>query len=186
MYYTMKQMAELFGVTEHTLRYYTDEGLLPCRRDGGNRRVFNEESVNWMQGILCLKGCGASIEDIRAYCAFACWRDRRRTCGQGMPSFLSSGKKPINGWRRQKPRRNIWTARRRTTKQFWQVLLRTTPTPKTGRQKTARHTIEQESREVFTLRAAGSAGAGKYYKGGLSHGSGKNEKRSGRRRAWRG
>lgn len=68
MYYTMKQMAELFGVTEHTLRYYTDEELLPCRRDGGNRRVFNEESVNWMQGILCLKGCGASIEDIRAYC----------------------------------------------------------------------------------------------------------------------
>ncbi len=36
-----------------------------CR---GNRRVFNEESVNWMQGIICLKGCGASIEDIREYC----------------------------------------------------------------------------------------------------------------------
>ena len=37
---------ELFGVTEHTLRFYTDKGLLPCGRDGGNRRVFNEESVN--------------------------------------------------------------------------------------------------------------------------------------------
>lgn len=68
MYYTIKQMAEMFGVTEHTLRFYTDEGLLPCMRDGGNRRVFNEESVNWMQGIKCLKGCGASIEDIREYC----------------------------------------------------------------------------------------------------------------------
>ena len=62
MYYTIKQMAEMFGVTEHTLRFYTDKGLLPCARDGGNRRVFNEESVNWMQGI------GASIQDIRAYC----------------------------------------------------------------------------------------------------------------------
>ena len=30
---------ELFGVTEHTLRFYTDEGLLPCERDGGNRRI---------------------------------------------------------------------------------------------------------------------------------------------------
>ncbi len=68
MYYTIKQMAEMFGVTEHTLRYYTDKGLLPCERDSVNRRVFNEESVNWMQGIKCLKGCGASIEDIQDYC----------------------------------------------------------------------------------------------------------------------
>ena len=68
MYYTIKQMAEMFGVTEHTLRFYTDKGLLPCTRDSGNRRVFDEESVNWMQGIQCLKGCGASLEDIQAYC----------------------------------------------------------------------------------------------------------------------
>ena len=61
-------MAEMFGVTEHTLRFYTDKGLLSCTRDGGNRRVFDEESVNWMQGIQCLKGCGASLEDIQAYC----------------------------------------------------------------------------------------------------------------------
>ena len=67
MDYTIKQMAQMFDVTEHTLRYYTDLGLLPCERDGSNRRVFNEESVNWMQGIKCLKGCGASIEDIKEY-----------------------------------------------------------------------------------------------------------------------
>ena len=68
MYYTIKQFAEMFDTTEHTIRYYTDIGLLPCQRDGGNRRVFDEESVNWMQGITCLKGCGASIEDIKEYC----------------------------------------------------------------------------------------------------------------------
>lgn len=68
MKYTIKQMSEMFDVTEHTLRYYTDLGLLPCERDSGNRRIFNEESVNWMQGIKCLKGCGASIEDIKEYC----------------------------------------------------------------------------------------------------------------------
>ena len=68
MHYTIRQMAERFRVTEHTLRFYTDKGLLPCERDGGNRRVFNEESVNWMQGIQCLKGCGASIGDIQEYC----------------------------------------------------------------------------------------------------------------------
>ena len=68
MHDTIKQMAQMFGVTERTLRFYTGKGLLPCARDGGNRRVFDEESVNWMQGIMCLKGCGASIEDIREYC----------------------------------------------------------------------------------------------------------------------
>lgn len=68
MYMTMKQFAEMFHTTEHTLRYYTDIGLLPCQRDDGNRRVFDEESVRWMQGISCLKRCGASLKDIQEYC----------------------------------------------------------------------------------------------------------------------
>ena len=68
MTYTIKQFAEMFHVSEHTLRYYTDIKLLPCQRVGRNRRVFDEESVNWMQGIQCLKGCGASIEEIKEYC----------------------------------------------------------------------------------------------------------------------
>ena len=68
MHYTVRQFADIFHTTEHTIRYYTDIGLLPCQRDEGNRRVFDEESVNWMQGIVCLKGCGASIEDIKEYC----------------------------------------------------------------------------------------------------------------------
>lgn len=58
----------MFKVTEYTVRYYTDIGILPCMRDGANRRRFTEESVNWMQGIVCLKGCGASIEAIKEYC----------------------------------------------------------------------------------------------------------------------
>ena len=66
--YTLKQFAAMFHATQHTIRYYTDIGLLPCGRDRANRRIFDEESVNWMQGIVCLKGCGASIEDIKEYC----------------------------------------------------------------------------------------------------------------------
>lgn len=68
MTYTLKQFAEMFHVTEHTIRYYTDINILPCERSKNNRRIFNEESVNWMQGISCLKGCGASIDDIKEYC----------------------------------------------------------------------------------------------------------------------
>lgn len=53
------------------LKVMNDEGQIIAsirgRIEDGNRRVFNEESVNWMQGIKCLKGCGASIEDIQEY-----------------------------------------------------------------------------------------------------------------------
>lgn len=68
MHYTIKQMAQLFSVSEHTLRYYTDIGMLPCDRGCGNRRIFTDESINWMQGIECLRGCGFSMEDIKRYC----------------------------------------------------------------------------------------------------------------------
>lgn len=68
MKYSIKKFAKMFNTTEHTIRYYTDIEILPCLRDEGNRRIFDEESANWMQGITCLKSCGASIEDIKEYC----------------------------------------------------------------------------------------------------------------------
>ena len=40
MIYTLKQFAEMFHTTEHTIRYYTDINLLPCQRDKRNRRHF--------------------------------------------------------------------------------------------------------------------------------------------------
>ena len=38
MTYTVKEFTQMFHVTEHTVRYYTDIGLLPCNRDGGNQQ----------------------------------------------------------------------------------------------------------------------------------------------------
>lgn len=45
MAYTMKEFAELFQISEHTVRYYTDIQLLPCQRDAGNRRILDRKSV---------------------------------------------------------------------------------------------------------------------------------------------
>lgn len=70
-------MAEMFNVTEHTLRFYTDKGLLPCERDGGNRRVFNEESVNWMHGIKCLKGWHP-LSTFRNIAVYVCWKNQKK------------------------------------------------------------------------------------------------------------
>ena len=68
MHYTIKQLAKMFHTTEHTIRYYTDINLLPCQRDSKNSRIFDEQSINWMRGIACLKSCGASLKDIKQYC----------------------------------------------------------------------------------------------------------------------
>lgn len=67
MTYTVKEIAAKMGITEHAVRFYTDQGLLPCVRDRNNRRVFNEVSVNWLRRIHCLRSCGVSVESLKAF-----------------------------------------------------------------------------------------------------------------------
>ena len=68
MYYTIKEIAEKSDLSEHTIRFYTNENLLPCLRDSNNRRIFDENSLNWLKGIKCLKKCGMSLDAIKHYC----------------------------------------------------------------------------------------------------------------------
>lgn len=96
MYYTIKEFADKFHTTEHTVRYYTDIGILPCQRDGGNRRIFDEESVNWMQGITCLKGCGASIETIKEYCRLCLLPESRENLEARYQIILNQREKAYN------------------------------------------------------------------------------------------
>lgn len=68
MTYTVKQLSEKTGVTQHTIRFYTDQNLLPCSRDKNHHRIFDEDAVGWLNGIQCLRKCGISIGDILVYC----------------------------------------------------------------------------------------------------------------------
>ena len=66
--YSVKETAEIVGLTEHTIRFYTDKGLVPnVTRDRNNNRLFDEESINWLTGVKYLKECGMSIEAIKDY-----------------------------------------------------------------------------------------------------------------------
>lgn len=66
--YTVKEAATILGLTEHTIRYYTDMGLVPnTRRDKNNNRLFDYESINWLTGIKYLKECDMSIKAIKTY-----------------------------------------------------------------------------------------------------------------------
>ncbi|BCN31107.1 MerR family transcriptional regulator [Anaeromicropila herbilytica] len=66
--YTVKEIAQKLDLSEHTIRFYTDKGLVPSvKRDKNNIRLFDEESVNWLTGVKYLKDCGMSLDDIKRY-----------------------------------------------------------------------------------------------------------------------
>ncbi len=66
--YTVKEAAQITGLTEHAVRFYTDKGLVPSvQRNKHNIRMFDEESINWLHGVRCLKQSGMPIEVIKKY-----------------------------------------------------------------------------------------------------------------------
>ena len=60
--YTMMQVCREVDMTYQTLKYYCNEGLIPnVKRDGNNRRIFDEKDVKWIKDLkeyleLCLQG----------------------------------------------------------------------------------------------------------------------------------
>lgn len=66
--YTVKEAAQITGLTEHAVRFYTDRGLVPSvQRNENNIRLFDGESINWLHGIKCLKQSGMPIDVIKMY-----------------------------------------------------------------------------------------------------------------------
>ena len=69
--YSMKEVCEKVGMTYETLKYYCIEGLVPnVKRDKNNYRVFDDNNVNWINSLSCLKKCGMSINDMKQYLAY--------------------------------------------------------------------------------------------------------------------
>lgn len=68
MEYTIKQVSERMSLSEHTVRYYEKEGLLPniARSPSGIRR-FSDRDIEWLALIRCLKNTGMSIQQIREF-----------------------------------------------------------------------------------------------------------------------
>ena len=66
--YTMREVCEKLNIPYETLKYYCKEGLVPnVTRDKNNYRVFDEKNLAWLDGLLCLRRCGMSINDMRQY-----------------------------------------------------------------------------------------------------------------------
>lgn len=66
--YTIKEVAEKFGLTISALRFYDKKGLLPfvAKNDSGYRE-FTESDLNLIHTVCCLKNTGMPIHEIRQY-----------------------------------------------------------------------------------------------------------------------
>jgi len=65
---TVKDVAKIMNISEHTLRFWDKEGLLPpLERDKNNVRRFSEQDLQWLFLIKCLRGGGVQLSDIKKY-----------------------------------------------------------------------------------------------------------------------
>jgi len=64
--YTISQLAEEFGLTPRTIRFYEDEGLLSPGRDGQNR-VYSHRDRGRLKLICRGKRLGFSIAEIKDF-----------------------------------------------------------------------------------------------------------------------
>lgn len=66
--YTVKQAAELIGLSTYTVRYYENAGLIPdVDRSWGNARMFSDYTLGWLRLVHCLRTTGLPIEGVRRY-----------------------------------------------------------------------------------------------------------------------
>lgn len=66
---TVQQMAQLTGISAHTLRYYERAGLMqPVGRNETNGyRAYTQQHIGWIEFIKRLRATGMPIRDIQRY-----------------------------------------------------------------------------------------------------------------------
>ena len=64
------ELASRTARTVHAIRWYETQGLMPgVVRNGGGRRVYNEQHVDWLLLMERLRRTGMSIAEMRRYTA---------------------------------------------------------------------------------------------------------------------
>jgi MerR family transcriptional regulator, copper efflux regulator len=66
---TIQDVSRRSGLSEPTLRYYEEIGLIgPIERDPNSRhRRYREEDLDTLQALACLRAMGVGIADMRTY-----------------------------------------------------------------------------------------------------------------------
>ena len=65
---TIAQVADKYGITPDTLRYYERVGLIPSvTRSAGGIRNYGVEECNWVEFIVCMRGAGIEVDALIRY-----------------------------------------------------------------------------------------------------------------------
>lgn len=66
--YTVKQVADILGVSVHTVRYYDDKGLIPgTKRNSANQRMFDDDELEWLFVSITLRSTGLTLAEVKRY-----------------------------------------------------------------------------------------------------------------------
>ena len=85
----MKECCSLTGLSYDTLKYYCNQGLVPnVKRDKyNNYRIFNDEDINWIKSLICLKKCNFSMSEMKEYISL---------CEQGKDTLIQRKQMLVN------------------------------------------------------------------------------------------
>lgn len=64
---TIGEFSKLTGISCSALRYYEKKGLIRVGRDGGNRREYSENDIEWIKFLQKLKNTGMNLCDMKRY-----------------------------------------------------------------------------------------------------------------------
>ncbi|MBN1583999.1 MAG: MerR family transcriptional regulator [Anaerolineae bacterium] len=67
---TVRQVSQMTGLSEHTLRYYERIGLiLPVDRAGNGHRRYSQQDIEWIHFVRRLRSAGMPIAIVQHYVA---------------------------------------------------------------------------------------------------------------------
>ena len=66
--YTVKEVADMLEISEHTLRFWAKSGFFPfLGRDKNNVRQFSENDLGWVKIVKCLRSVGVDSKSVKRY-----------------------------------------------------------------------------------------------------------------------
>ena len=66
--YTIKEIADMMEISEHTLRFWAKSGFFPfVKRNQNNIRIFSDDDLGWVRIVKCLRSVGTENKAIKRY-----------------------------------------------------------------------------------------------------------------------
>lgn len=92
--YTIKEVADMMDISEHTLRFWAKSGFIPdIIRDKNNIRLFNEQTLGWVKIVKCLRNVGVDLKSVKKYIDLCLQGDS--TINERYEIILSTKKKAL-------------------------------------------------------------------------------------------